>query len=324
MGHKGIVMKSELSSRQQASILLITLMLHALLLIAMFILKQQQEAYERRLIKEPIIIIEEQQKPAPQLPENQQPTPMPKQEWVAIESASPPVPVTQEQIQEQDTDTYEEESTEEEGEAENVQKAPTQEAIADALQVAEQILGKSSTSVARAAPVVTKKDALKKDTPAKNIAKVKESGEKNKITFAQLAQGFAQHIQGTLSVKSGKHGTASIDQLKQMHYCQKILACVVNSYKINKGSLPISKKMGNTVIQLALNQNGSIYLLRILQSSGNIGMDSFITHMFQDASSSFPPLPASFATPYQLPLFNFDTIEVFQSTNYWHIDTSRP
>lgn len=323
-------MKSELSSRQQASILVITLMLHAVLLLAMFILKQQQEAHERRLAQEPIIIIEEEQKPTPQQTPDITPTPMPKNEWVAIETPPAAAIKQNQKIQEDPHDIempQEEEEPSDSQEAEVIEKAPTQEAIADALEVAEHILEKSkSTSIAT---TPAKINTPKKDVPSllnktKSFPKAQESVQQNKVTFAQLAQGFAQHIQGTLSVKSSKQGAASIDQLKQMHYCQKILACLVNSYKINKGSLPINKTMRNTIVQLALNQNGSIYLLRILQSSGNIAMDQFITHMFQDASSSFPPLSASMSTPYQLPLFNFDTIEVFQSTNYWHIDTSRP
>jgi TonB family protein len=313
-------MKSELSSGQQASILLLTLSFHLLLLIIMFVLQQHHSAQEHHLNQEPIILIEKE-------PQTTITPPLPKHDWVSMASSPPSLvqstpaisPSNDHQVHESDEPSSQEQPEEKSA-------SPVNQNIADALSIAQQVLASKDSTITIDSEI-EKKIQQKTDDIPKNINnEVKKSTQPSQqnITFAQLAQGFNQHMQASLSVKSDKQGTPSVDQIKHLNFCQKILTCLVNSYHIHQGNMPLNKIMNNTVlIQLVLNQDGSIHTLNILQSSNNPSIDRFLLHMFQDASSSFPPVPASFEKPYQLPLFNFDRIEVFQSTNYWHIDTHK-
>jgi hypothetical protein len=133
-----------------------------------------------------------------------------------------------------------------------------------------------------------------------------------------------QHLQESpMSVRSNQQGPASMEQLQQMHYMQKIIACIVNSYKIRNNSSLRGYTMQQARVQMALNKDGTIYILQLVQSSGNMTIDQFLISMFQDASSSFPPLPSSFKEQtFHLPVFNVDRLESFQSTNGWYIDNT--
>jgi hypothetical protein len=141
-------------------------------------------------------------------------------------------------------------------------------------------------------------------------------------SFAQLAQGFVEHLQhAEMAVRSDRKGVASIDQIKHLNYCQKIIGCIVNSYKIHNHGAPKKLLAHQARIQLVLNRNGSIAQLQLQQSSGDISVDRFLLDMFQDAGSSFPPVPNALKeNPYVLPTFSVDSLESFNSTQGWYID----
>ncbi len=189
-----------------------------------------------------------------------------------------------------------------------------QESLDEAIAMATQIL---EQSIPKKEKPLEENKANPKEAPAPQ--------QSNEITLAQVAQGFINRIQeAAMAVKSNNQGPANMDQLKQIHYCQKIIGCLVNSYKINKWDIKNKEQAQRASIHLALNHDGSIHTLRIMQSSGNYGLDQFIVGMFKDASSSFPPVPQSFKkVPFHLPLFNIDRIDSFQTTSGWYIDNTR-
>ena len=172
---------------------------------------------------------------------------------------------------------------------------------------------------------VTKKEVKKSEPPEEQLVK-QEQPQSPSLTLAQLTQGFMQHLQESpMTVRSQKQGQASMEQLQQMHYMQKIIGCIVNSYKIHNNSSLRGYNMQQARIQLAINKDGTIHTLQLVQSSGNMTIDQFLLTMFQDASSSFPPMPSSFKEQtFYLPLFNVDRLESFQSTNGWYIDNTMP
>jgi len=56
--------------------------------------------------------------------------------------------------------------------------------------------------------------------------------------------------------------------------------------------MPLSAHNDDTVhVLLSLNQDGSLKHCHISKTSGNRDLDSFTLFIFNDASSSFPPVP---------------------------------
>jgi outer membrane biosynthesis protein TonB len=122
------------------------------------------------------------------------------------------------------------------------------------------------------------------------------SSSKKSLTLAQLTKGFLEHIKDegkdriTTEGQEGKIPTA--EQLKHERYIEKLSWCLQNSFKINRDKFPATNPLKTKVkVYLALNQNGTVKELHIVESSGNRSLDQFTQFVFQDASSSFPPVP---------------------------------
>lgn len=160
-----------------------------------------------------------------------------------------------------------------------------------------------------------------------------EPAEKKKITLAhitnrvleQMAQdqsgdeGASGAAGAAMDVRSKRRGAASMQQIMFVNYCKKILSCIVTSYRIHKHNAPRCEQTRMACIKLAITKDGGIYSLAIVQSSGNAALDHFMLALFQDASSSFPPVPTALAAPLELPIFNISGIEQLQSAEYWFI-----
>jgi len=116
------------------------------------------------------------------------------------------------------------------------------------------------------------------------------------LTLAQLTKGFLEHIKkegkDRTTMIGQKGGTPTAEQLKHERYIEKLSWCLQNSFKINKDKFPATEPVKTTVkVFLALNQNGTVKELGIVESSGNRLLDQFTHYIFRDASSSFPPVP---------------------------------
>jgi len=130
--------------------------------------------------------------------------------------------------------------------------------------------------------------------------------QKKPLTLTQLTKGFLEHIKDegknriTTIGQKGQNPTA--EQLKHERYVEKISWCLQNSFKINNDKFPTSKSVQTIVkVYLALNQNGTVKELKIVESSGNRLLDQFVHYIFRDASSSFPPVPHYFPhSPYTI------------------------
>jgi len=126
------------------------------------------------------------------------------------------------------------------------------------------------------------------------------------LTLAQLTKGFLEHIkdEGKHRITTiGQEGqTPTAEQLKHERYVEKLSWCLQNSFKINSNKFPTTEPVRTIVkVYLALNQNGTVKKLKIVESSGNRLLDQFIHYIFRDASSSFPPVPHYFPhNPYTI------------------------
>ncbi len=259
-----------------------------------------------------IVPLENSQQEATVLLAHDEEQPQPERDWVTINNALPATQAPTPQPQEQATPEIPAEQVAKEEPPQEIQHELNEQAIENAISIANKLLAQAKQSTPK--------------EEEKQLAKTPEALIKPpaSITLAQLTQGFLQHLQESpMAVRGNRDGQASMEQLQHIHYCQKIIGCVVTSYKINRTNTIQSHGMQPTRIQLALNRDGTIHTLNIVQSTGNHTTDQFLLHMFQDASSSFPPLPSSFKEhPYYLPLFNVDRLEAFQSENGWYIDNT--
>jgi len=82
------------------------------------------------------------------------------------------------------------------------------------------------------------------------------------------------------------------EQIKHERYAQKLLWCLQNSLNIHRERLSPSLIIDNPLeIALTVNKNGSIKHCVVVKSSGNRLFDRFFLSIFNDASTSFPPIP---------------------------------
>lgn len=122
------------------------------------------------------------------------------------------------------------------------------------------------------------------------------SAPKPPLTLAQLTQGFLNHIKNegnhTIHMLGKKNGRPSDEQIKYERYLQKLSWCLQNSFNIHNDRFPSSANMNDTVqVLLALNKDGSMKHCHISRTSGNRDLDHFTLFIFNDASTSFPPVP---------------------------------
>jgi TonB family protein len=103
------------------------------------------------------------------------------------------------------------------------------------------------------------------------------------------------------STMLGKKGIIPTDeQLKHQRYAEKISWCLQQSFKQNHARLA-DYHQAVVEVYLALNKNGSINQVSIAKSSGKPRVDQFVLFTFQDAQSSFPPVPEYFhEDPYKI------------------------
>jgi len=122
------------------------------------------------------------------------------------------------------------------------------------------------------------------------------SPQQKPLTLAQLTKGFLEHIKeegkDRITMIGQKGRTPTAEQLKHERYIEKLSWCLQNSFKINRDKFPVTDPVKTTVkVFLALNQNGTVKELGVVESSGNRLLDQFTHYIFRDASSSFPPVP---------------------------------
>lgn len=127
--------------------------------------------------------------------------------------------------------------------------------------------------------------------PSKPIA-----APKPPLTLAQLSQGFLNHVKQegshAIHMLGKKNGTPTDEQIKYERYLQKLSWCLQNSFNIHNDRFPTSASIEDTIqVLLALNKDGSMKNCRISKTSGNRDLDYFTLFIFNDASTSFPPVP---------------------------------
>lgn len=146
-------------------------------------------------------------------------------------------------------------------------------------------------------PVHKPTPAPKKVTQPLNKKKQVAQKKPEKVTLAQLTNGFLESMKYNGSSRItmlGKEGALPSDkQLQHERYLEKIQWCLNNSFEIHRSKLP-GMIQNNVSLELfmALNADGSMRTLTLRKSCGNQSVDQFVLFIFNDASSSFPPVPS--------------------------------
>ncbi len=155
-----------------------------------------------------------------------------------------------------------------------------------------------NTEIKPTAPkkVIPQKLLQPKSSFAKATADRQPSGPKPPLTLAQLSQGFLNHVKHegnhAIHMLGKKNGTPSDEQIKYERYLQKLSWCLQNSFNIHNDRFPPSARDVDSVqVLLALNKDGTLKQCRISKTSGNRELDYFTLFIFNDASTSFPPVP---------------------------------
>lgn len=134
-----------------------------------------------------------------------------------------------------------------------------------------------------------------KNTQKKPEKKVSDQQPK-KITMADITQGFMNHInqrgEHHVTVIGANQGRVTQEQLKYERYIQKIFACIQTSERIYHHKMNFHEKNDvHADINLALDRSGKMVGLNLVRSTGYRDLDDYILFVYQDASSSFPPVP---------------------------------
>lgn len=120
--------------------------------------------------------------------------------------------------------------------------------------------------------------------------------QKTKLSLAQLAQGFVDHMQHegdyTIAMSGNDNAKATESQLKIGRFLQKIIGSVQNAWRCNTNRYPLSRPVIVSIhFTIVINKNGTLNKVGIDKSSGNHLIDDYIKLIVQDASTSFPAIP---------------------------------
>lgn len=139
--------------------------------------------------------------------------------------------------------------------------------------------------------------AKPKVQPKKTVASKRPSTKPQpKISLAQLAQGFTDHMKHegdyTISMSGNDSAKATESQLKIGRFLQRIIGSVQNAWRVNTSRYPLSHPVIVSIhFTIVINKNGTLNKVGIDKSSGNQSVDNYIKLIIQDASTSFPAIP---------------------------------
>lgn len=134
--------------------------------------------------------------------------------------------------------------------------------------------------------------APRKQSPVAATAKT----NKPKLSLAQLAQGFVDHMQheGDYTIAMSGHNSAKAteSQLKVGRFLQRIIGSIQNAWRVNVNRYPLTHAVIVSIhFTIVINKDGSLNKVAFDKSSGDQRIDNYIRLIVQDASKAFPSIP---------------------------------
>ncbi len=167
------------------------------------------------------------------------------------------------------------------------QKQPMSELLSDKKQSTPQIQPKTAPKPQQKKPPIAQ---------TKRAAAAKAQQPKQKLSLAQLAQGFVDHMKHegdyTIAMSGNDSAKATESQLKIGRFLQRIIGSIQNAWRVNINRYPLSHAVIVSIhFTIVINKDGSLNKVGIDKSSGDQRIDNYIKLIVQDASSSFPSIP---------------------------------
>jgi TonB family protein len=151
---------------------------------------------------------------------------------------------------------------------------------------------------------------INNELKSSKIQKSSKSSEKKlqaQKALASMTRGYLEQLkhEGENLIKTiggDPNKMPSAEQLKYERYLAKIQWCLQNAHNINRDKCQMHEPIEAIMrVYFTLDRNGKMADLKIIQSSGDPFVDRYIHSLFEQASSSFPPMPAYIKEdPYQL------------------------
>ena len=205
------------------------------------------------------------------------------------------------------------------------EQAPQEKQIKEVTEIQKPIEEKKEEiKIAEIKPATPKKIVQQKTLQPKTFSQTSKpiTGPKPPLTLSQLTQGFLNHVKHegnhAIQMLGKKSGTPSDEQIKYERYLQKLSWCLQNSFSIHNDRFPPSANMDDTVqVLLALNKDGSMKHCHVSKTSGNRDLDHFTLFIFNDASTSFPPVPQYL--PHDPFIMNYIVMVNASENNRWKL-----
>ena len=304
-------MKSALRPWHRTLILALVFLIHGSMLLMFIMVEMQGDG----TFSEPTIMIAQDE------PEER----MSEQDWVALNNSLPNTqmatlhemsPPSQDEIEEM----YQELSAQETlRQAQGERNMEEEQKIDEAIDLASQFLEVAQ----KESPQETIQETREEPKQEEKIASIssQKSNQKEPLSFAQIAQGFAAQIaQVDMAVESNRQGPANMTMVVMVNYFQKVLKNIGESYSITNRTAPNDPQAQDAHVMIALNKDGTLHSVNLMQSSGNQRVDNYLLQLVKHASSSFPPVPSAIKeNPLRMPVLQVRSLADFRHIHLWRI-----
>lgn len=132
--------------------------------------------------------------------------------------------------------------------------------------------------------------------PHRRVRPATAAAAKRKITAADIAKGFLNNMRHkgdrAVTMIGDKDARITQEQLKHERYLQKLQSALDRAFSIHRHQMPrINAQEAEARLLLALNKDGSIRTLELMDSSGFRALDLFVIEIFKKAGTAFAPVP---------------------------------
>lgn len=310
--------------RSLVIVLLLALLIHLLLSLIFFItdLPQSQSITSNIQHADTPIIF---QPPPPEQTQPIQQQPEESQEWAAMTAGPSAFGIPDEEggMEQENEQPAQQESSDSSDTSDSTEKAEQEQSVQEkplhaTMKAPTTLVELSSGHTEKVSPVRAKEQKK----AALRALPLTEEQKKAAQQLATLSRGYLDQIktQGNNLVTLVGGDTSKLptaQQLQYERYWAKLQWSLQNSLYANTDRYPSTKRLQCQMrVLCSVKRDGSIRELKILDSSGDHQFDTFIHYSFEQAASSFPPLPA-FISQDPYPMVWIIQVEINPGPSRW-------